>query len=85
MNNWCPVCGRKRQINHTYCIECEEEMMDLETALKQEMRPGESFPDFALRVYKLRVTLNTFSKIPIGVKVNCKEGIARFYFKKKKE
>jgi len=53
------------------------------TILKVEMRPGEDFQTFALRVYKLRVNLNIFSRTPIDVKVNRTEGIARFYFKER--
>ena len=55
------------------------------TILKIERRPEESFPDFTLRVYKLRFNLNVLSKTPIGVRVNRKEGIARFYFKRRKD
>ena len=53
------------------------------TALKIAKLPNESFETFALRVYRLRVTLNIDSDIPIGVSVSRKRGIARFYYKEK--
>jgi len=51
--------------------------------LKLERKPEEEFADFAIRVYKLLTSLNILSKTPIGVKVNRKQGIARFYFKER--
>jgi len=81
MNIWCPICGRKIQISHTHCCECEE--MGAFWGLK--IKPGEKFPYFILRVYETRVDLNIPSPIPIDFKIDYEKGIARYYFKRRKE
>lgn len=46
---------------------------------------GEKSAAFADRVYTLFISLNTFSKTPIGVKVSSRQGTAKFYYKEKKK